>query len=1140
MNNRTTIMIALLAVVMMVGPASAAVTGIALTDGDDDKFFYGEEITLTWNSDNPKSYIWINSTGESWGAASDDNTSMHDNKNTAMLNGTSVSGSGGTPFTYTYTFANHTVNESAQAWVVYINDTSNAAMPGTCANESFVMNSYNVSLRTGRSAAEGNSTLAGDTIKVSVTTSGMLAKTERDGLGITITLPEGGNTVSGDTNVAETGNYTFNITAAKAGVGVFKNITLNYGSFSWNSAQLEDYSGWGSATNTQFNVSELNLKAYDINGTADCDQNITSVNVITKLGGATIPANLSYPVNITLMCDLSNVEFNSTGTSDAELNLTIPAGTNESSHYGNYSIPANATLTLKVTSETSGTITATVNTSGEAWTDGFVIHPDTEHNVLTAPSVATSYQIGELVNITGWNSTGAAPMLNITDPTGALINTTVVVLNPTDSSFEYTWDTNLTWNTMQTVTWNATRNKTGTYTLKLGNESSTYDEITITLSEDIIVTPSPISIPVNGTLWINGTTDRRNSNGTFMNCTISTESNRGGDIINSTLSKVINDFSAATGLATYSILWNSSDNLAGIVASAAPVSSDTFDETYHITVNDSAAKETAATFHITDSITVNPATGVPGRNFTVTGTSARTNGTNISVTIQTVAGLPGRTNYTTVQGNAWNITMNASTLNGAPLTPLESYYIIANDSIVKDTATLTLGEGTIDFEVIPADTTMDGIVWFNGTTDMGAGTIIRINVTNATGVLFNTTMSDHVEADQTFNVSWQVNTSLITGNFTAPVEQCNVVAYNDTIYSTTKTLNVTEYLVITTSDFEIATGGEFKIEGTLNRVDGTTVEIDTASIGGTPTNSTDATVYGGEFNRTLYARFNLGGDGDLPAGEYTITVKDGTNASASIIMTVAVKKVTLDNPADGATYNVNDTIPIDGTSNIGNNTNISVLIQRTSGPEEWKPFTTTLYGTTNFTGYWSTEWNTSADLTFQALDTKPGDYLFLAQNGTEYASMHTITIAAVPTVDMIVVDPAGSVSLANVTDTKQFNATCKNGTTELPDITVTWASSNVTVGTIDASGLFTAAANGTTNVTATAEDVTSDTVTVTVGEAGVTGDVTNDGSVNVLDMIRVGQHWGETGTSGWIPEDVKEDGEINVLDMILIGQHWTG
>jgi len=54
------------------------------------------------------------------------------------------------------------------------------------------------------------------------------------------------------------------------------------------------------------------------------------------------------------------------------------------------------------------------------------------------------------------------------------------------------------------------------------------------------------------------------------------------------------------------------------------------------------------------------------------------------------------------------------------------------------------------------------------------------------------------------------------------------------------------------------------------------------------------------------------------------------------------------------------------------------------------------------------------------------------------------------------------------------------------------------------------------------------------------GDVNMDGSVNVLDMISVGQHWGEIGIIGWIRQDINQDGTINVLDMIVMGQHWTG
>jgi hypothetical protein len=67
-----------------------------------------------------------------------------------------------------------------------------------------------------------------------------------------------------------------------------------------------------------------------------------------------------------------------------------------------------------------------------------------------------------------------------------------------------------------------------------------------------------------------------------------------------------------------------------------------------------------------------------------------------------------------------------------------------------------------------------------------------------------------------------------------------------------------------------------------------------------------------------------------------------------------------------------------------------------------------------------------------------------------------------------------------------------------------------------------------------------ETITITVNQPYPDWDVNADDKTNVLDMIRIGQHWGETGQIGWIPEDVNEDGNINVLDMILIGQHWTG
>ena len=53
-------------------------------------------------------------------------------------------------------------------------------------------------------------------------------------------------------------------------------------------------------------------------------------------------------------------------------------------------------------------------------------------------------------------------------------------------------------------------------------------------------------------------------------------------------------------------------------------------------------------------------------------------------------------------------------------------------------------------------------------------------------------------------------------------------------------------------------------------------------------------------------------------------------------------------------------------------------------------------------------------------------------------------------------------------------------------------------------------------------------------------DVNNDGRVNILDLILVGQHWQETGEPCWIAMDVNGDGTVNILDLILVGQHWTG
>jgi parallel beta-helix repeat protein len=103
--------------------------------------------------------------------------------------------------------------------------------------------------------------------------------------------------------------------------------------------------------------------------------------------------------------------------------------------------------------------------------------------------------------------------------------------------------------------------------------------------------------------------------------------------------------------------------------------------------------------------------------------------------------------------------------------------------------------------------------------------------------------------------------------------------------------------------------------------------------------------------------------------------------------------------------------------------------------------------------------------------------------------------------------PGETVSTPGVFATIQMTAKSAAGTSTL-DL------SNVIVGDINGNAVSTTVNNG----------------SVTISTAP--WDVNGDGFVNVLDMILVGQHFGETGTPGWIPEDVNRDGVINVRDML--------
>ena len=117
---------------------------------------------------------------------------------------------------FEYKFANWTVNASVQEWKIYVNDAGNSTFSSTNATATMV-NAYNVTIQTGRSAADGNSTLAGDNITVYINTSGIGGGVVRDGLPFNITLDETGNNVLYPyVNTANSGNYSFTINTTKA------------------------------------------------------------------------------------------------------------------------------------------------------------------------------------------------------------------------------------------------------------------------------------------------------------------------------------------------------------------------------------------------------------------------------------------------------------------------------------------------------------------------------------------------------------------------------------------------------------------------------------------------------------------------------------------------------------------------------------------------------------------------------------------------------------------------------------------------------------------------------------------------------------------------------------------------------------
>jgi PKD repeat protein len=77
-----------------------------------------------------------------------------------------------------------------------------------------------------------------------------------------------------------------------------------------------------------------------------------------------------------------------------------------------------------------------------------------------------------------------------------------------------------------------------------------------------------------------------------------------------------------------------------------------------------------------------------------------------------------------------------------------------------------------------------------------------------------------------------------------------------------------------------------------------------------------------------------------------------------------------------------------------------------------------------------------------------------------------------------------------------------------------------------------------TNATGVDEKTRTGYIVITAPAVQPAWDLNNDHTCNILDVIKIGLKWSQTGMAGWIAEDANKDGRINILDVIVIGLHW--
>ena len=462
----------------------------------------------------------------------------------------------------------------------------------------------------------------------------------------------------------------------------------------------------------------------------------------------------------------------------------------------------------------------------------------------------------------------------------------------------------------------------------------------------------------------------------------------------------------------------------------------------------------------------------------------------------TLPGVAGGVNMT--------YTATAGSVNGISVTPIEN----AIAGLSGDAGNATLWVNLTDAYGNPVDsgaaTTLTlgggGYVTVNAYDDLtatGEGTLTdHTTLTGSTLTIDSADGSSVIELTNT--VAESVNVTVAYGSYS----DMGTVIFYGPIATVTLELN----------DSEVVVGENVTANATIKQSDGTVIEVpDVAMVFDDSTNANTSFVAPSAHATTITVDTN----GDGVASATVRADSDGTstlNALTSMRQGSAV--LTINQPTLSLSLNATSVA-------VGVETPVlaTVVFQHNGTKAEGVTINVTGAGVT--VAEQDTDANGNATCTVNA--TSAGTITVNATKTGCVLGTATVTAGAAPTIDTITIAPTGPLTM-NTTETQTFTATCYNDSTEVTGITVTWASSNETVGTIDASGVFTAEANGTTTINATAQGVTSNAVTVTVGGAESLidrYDTDNDGVISKDEAL--------TAISDYFDDKISKEDALEVI-----------